>query len=238
MLKSCTTLLVVAVAASFMWHVFAMIFLSTVVVVTVGDSGAGSRRIDFTEIDFSYELVDVTPAIITHFEPPVLPEVRVEENPSPLEETDGNRKLFDTGFTVAAKKEEPPSSVTIKKEAVNVGVITPKRSKKEASSSDVKVHSGVYDEKGKPVQRTVIFKPSIPNYPLWAEVQGREFRARFNLSVSPGGRVLRVRILSSSGSAEIDRISASYLRRWKFITLSSKAGIQKYTIPIGFVLQR
>lgn len=233
------TLLLATLGASFAWHVLAMIVLSSVVVVTVGDPNAGYREVDFTEIDFAYDLVSSAPPITKHFEPPKLPAIEVAKSLDPLQTTEGQRKLFDAGFSV--EREKPGAEATAKEQlALPPAEVALDEAAKERKppAGDVEVRSGVYDAKGRSIDRAVVFKPSIPNYPLWAEVQGREFKARFSLAVSPGGRVLRVRTILSSGSSEIDRISISYLRKWKFVAISARRGVKNYIVPVGFVLRR
>ena len=98
MARYSSTLLLITLGASFLWHVISMIFLSSVVVVKVGNPDAGYRRVDFTEIDFDYQLAknDAAPPITKHFKPPTLPEVADLFEPESLEPVEGNRKRFDT----------------------------------------------------------------------------------------------------------------------------------------------
>ncbi|GEM_PF-4014990 len=236
MRRSHGTLLFITIGGAFVVHVLAMIFFSSVVVVTVGNPNAGYREVDFTEIDFAYELVTITPPITKHFAPPKLPQLKEIKSLGSLEIMQGQRKLFDSGFSVDKdilaedNKDEALSTPPVELHLNDMPQV------EVESIGGIEVRTGVYSLVGKPIKRKILFKPSIADYPLWAEVQEVEFKSRFVITVSTGGRVLRVRNIISSGSSDIDKISKLYLSKWKFKPVAARKGIKEYVVPINFTI--
>ncbi len=61
--------------------------------------------------------------------------------------------------------------------------------------------------------RRILFQPAL-NYPSWAERDRVQATPRFHIYVSPDGRVSSVRLASSSGHSDLDRLAEENVRRW------------------------
>jgi TonB family protein len=72
-------------------------------------------------------------------------------------------------------------------------------------------------EIGGPVGDRKILKRALPEYPSWAEEKGISAMVKIYFTVKPDGRIRRsVRILQSSGYAELDSLAKDALLAWKF----------------------
>jgi len=77
---------------------------------------------------------------------------------------------------------------------------------------------------GRAKERSIIFRPSPPDYKevivLSQETAGAHFKVKLRIIISPDGSVKAVDNLETSGRPEIDLIAARYLKKWKFSSLS------------------
>ncbi len=70
---------------------------------------------------------------------------------------------------------------------------------------------------GGPVGDRKILARRLPQYPAWAEEQGITALIKIYFTVDPDGRVrANLRVLSSSGYAELDQLAKDAIRQWHF----------------------
>ncbi len=68
-----------------------------------------------------------------------------------------------------------------------------------------------------PYQRDILHQPPLPEYHLWTDRTESDFHLEFEFLVSPQGRVIAVKKLTSSGLPEIDAQAMRYLKKWQFV---------------------
>ncbi len=76
---------------------------------------------------------------------------------------------------------------------------------------------------------------SKPDYPTQAKEQGLEGQAKVTVDVDADGNVTRVRILNSSGHAELDQAAIEAAKKWKFTP--SEAGRSGIPAKVDFQLE-
>lgn len=67
-----------------------------------------------------------------------------------------------------------------------------------------------------PYPRDILYKPPLPEYHLWMDEAEGDFKVEFEFLVSPQGRVIAVKKLTSSGLPGIDTQAMRYLKKWQF----------------------
>jgi TonB family protein len=69
-----------------------------------------------------------------------------------------------------------------------------------------------------------------PTYPAWAKRAGIKGRGQFSLHFSRDGRVIDVRVLQSTGNADLDKVAVSAFSTWR-----SQPGVDGVvTVPVSF----
>ncbi len=84
------------------------------------------------------------------------------------------------------------------------------------------------------------FNNPKPPYPLAVRRQGAEGRVVLRAQVLENGRCTEVRIVHSSGHAQLDASALATVRRWRFVP-AMRAGTpvsSRVEVPIHFQLQR
>ena len=73
------------------------------------------------------------------------------------------------------------------------------------------------------LNRSVIFKPLLPDYPEWARSVVGEFEVELKFRILGDGTISSIEKISSSGYSELDEIGIRYLRKWKFVALPAES---------------
>lgn len=70
--------------------------------------------------------------------------------------------------------------------------------------------------------RELVYKPKLPIYPKSLFLEDIPYEIRLRFFVSPGGEVLAVEKLTSSGSAVVDEVGYRYVKGLKFLPLKKE----------------
>jgi protein TonB len=82
--------------------------------------------------------------------------------------------------------------------------------------------------------RTIV-SGSTPDYPASAQAQGIEGKAIVEVSVDSNGKVVDVKISSSSGNKELDDAAMDAAKSWVFTPdAAGKSGVEALQVPVNF----
>ena len=90
-----------------------------------------------------------------------------------------------------------------------------------------------------PLRHRRVVHYEIPKFPSWAQAQGvLEAVVRIRFTVAPSGEVLDdMRLVQTSGYAELDRLAMQSLSRWQFQEIPRNSGNQWGIITFRFVME-
>jgi TonB family protein len=108
--------------------------------------------------------------------------------------------------------------------AVQVGEPSDQEIALAAGSTGRRGISGQGFELGGPVGDRKILHRHLPEYPLWAEEKGISALVKIYFMVNPDGTIRRhIRVLRSSGYAELDDLAKTALLTWRFSPTSERS---------------
>ena len=117
----------------------------------------------------------------------------------------GKGRQFDADSDILHKESIPLEALEVK----------PKLKEHPPLQEKVRiVGTKVFDD-----QRSVLYKPPLPEFPGWAQALQRTFFLELKLLILPEGAVESVENLVSSGYPELDAIGERYVRKWRFMPL-------------------
>lgn len=122
---------------------------------------------------------------------------RVSSKPSTFESLEANEKYLHRRLRL--------SEITYKSKSLYF----PKQSKKEFESA-----ANIFWNS--PYRRGVLYEPPLPEDHLQDGRARGDFNLEFDFLVSPQGRIVSVKKLTSSGFSEIDAQAIRYLKKWRF----------------------
>jgi hypothetical protein len=204
----------ITIAGSFVWHVMMVLMFSSVVQVDAGTSDAR------TDTVITYTVAPMRPRAL------LVSKEWVPETPPATKEpikiqlpvrTVSDRVVYEPGRDIlqdnaSAIVKVGTGDIEIEPDMLadlpGAGVSRPLRVKQALSVNKTKLFS----LDGREATRRIVWEPALPLYPAWAEKQGREFVLKLKLLVTADGIIETVQVLRSSGSVEIDDISARHMR--------------------------
>lgn len=223
---------------SLLWHIMLIIFFSSVIYVTLEDNSSGASP----SIIYIQERTG-----ISHPE-----NIHISGNIVPMRERDSN-------YFLRLDKYREPDSVKIadmvsfdnivEKEDVNHILKLNTESKKRNVLSQNLEHTFIYKPQdiksvgntkvrvtGKIKNREIVFTPTLPGYPTWAEKMGIEFDVKVKVGIDYSGNVKRAVIIESSGDPDVDTLVEDFVKGIIFESIDSKE-IMWGTITVQFRLE-